>query len=74
MIFNREIPAAFMASNSKRSPKFPKVIKGSQQTLASGNDAGTNVKRRIKEKLCKDSSSPILFLPFRPHTSIKTAS
>jgi len=41
IIFNREIPAAFMASNSKRSPKFPKVMRASN--IAKGNEAGTNV-------------------------------
>ena len=33
MIFNKEIPAAFMASNSKRSPKFPKVIRAAGISL-----------------------------------------
>ena len=42
IIFNREIPAAFMASNSKRSPKFPKVMRAASN-IAKGNEAGTNV-------------------------------
>ncbi len=43
IILAKEIPAAFMASNSKRSPKLPKVIRAANRT-ASGKDAGTSVK------------------------------
>ena len=42
IIFNKEIPAAFIASNSKRSPKFPKVMRAANK-IAKGNEAGTSV-------------------------------
>ena len=41
MILSNEIPAAFIASNSKRSPKFPKVIRAANN-MANGSEAGTN--------------------------------
>ena len=43
IILSKEIPAAFMASSSKRSPKLPKVISAANK-IANGNDAGTNVR------------------------------
>ena len=42
MILSNEIPAAFMASNSKRSPKLPNVIKEANNT-AKGSDIGTRL-------------------------------
>ena len=42
MILSKEMPAAFMASNSKRSPKLPKVIRAANRT-ANGNETGTSV-------------------------------
>ena len=42
IILSKEIPAAFMASNSNRSPKLPKVIRAASK-IAKGNEAGTSV-------------------------------
>ena len=41
MIRSKGMPAAFMASNSKRSPKFPNVIREANKT-AKGRDTGIN--------------------------------
>ena len=43
IILSSEIPAAFMASSSKRSPKLPKVISAANR-IANGNEAGTSVR------------------------------
>lgn len=42
---NREAPAVFIASNSKRSPKFPNVISDANRT-AKGNAIGTRVNEK----------------------------
>ena len=42
IILSKEIPAAFIASNSKRSPKFQKVMRAANK-IAKGNEAGTSV-------------------------------
>ena len=47
IILSSEIPAAFMASSSKRSPKLPKVISAANR-IANGNEAGTNVRERAE--------------------------
>jgi len=42
MIWSKEIPAAFIANNSNRSPKLPKVINDANK-IANGKAIGTIV-------------------------------
>ena len=42
MILNKGIPAAFMDSNSNRSPKLPNVISAANR-MAKGSDTGIRV-------------------------------
>ena len=72
IILSSEIPAAFIASSSKRSPKLPKVISAANK-IANGNEAAL-MSGQNKRKIVQGHSFPILFPPSHQHTSIGTAS
>ena len=55
MIFNKEIPAAFMASNSKTFSEISKGDKGSQQNSQRQRRRYQRKAQNKKKKLCKDS-------------------